>query len=155
GARAWTRPLAAACSGSSCPFGSGPDWLTGGATAGTDIAHTSGTEESLIHSAMMAEAGLAMLLGLFLEVNAGVLRLTYGTLLAHELDRRLGRGLRRWRRVAPTEQHVHGFLERVPLMGALAYAEELVRCLRATRTSPSLEESSAALPGTTDQVLTA
>jgi hypothetical protein len=86
----------------------------------TDIEHTAGTTESIIHNAMMSEAGLPALLGLFLEVNAGMLGLTYATLLVHELtaiwDVAYADGRRR---VTPTEQHVHGFLERVPLMAAV------------------------------------
>jgi len=40
----------------------------------TDIEHTAGVEESLIHSWMFAEVGLPILMGLFWEINAGVLR---------------------------------------------------------------------------------
>ena len=99
-----------------------PMWLCAGVAdwwchRRTDIEHTAGTAESGIHAAMMLEGGLPTVLGLFCEVNAGVLAMTYGTLAIHELtaiwdvayadDRR---------KVTPTEQHVHGFLERVPLM---------------------------------------
>jgi hypothetical protein len=83
----------------------------------TDIEHTAGPTESAIHLTMMSEAGLPALLGLFCEVNAGVLAVTYATLATHELtaiwDVAYADGRRR---VTPTEQHVHGFLERVPLM---------------------------------------
>jgi hypothetical protein len=37
----------------------------------TDIEHTAGPIESMIHAAMMLEGGLPTLLGLFCEVNAG------------------------------------------------------------------------------------
>jgi hypothetical protein len=61
----------------------------------------------------MTEGGLPAPLGLFCEVNAGVLALTYVTLAAHELtavwDVAYADGPRE---VTPTEQHVHGFLER-------------------------------------------
>jgi hypothetical protein len=86
----------------------------------TDIQHTAGTPESIVHGAMMLEGGLPAMLGLFCEVNAGALALTYATLAVHELTAILdvayadGR-----RRVTPTEQHVHGFLERVPLMATV------------------------------------
>jgi hypothetical protein len=86
----------------------------------TDIEHTAGATESAIHAAMMTEGGLPALLGLFCEVNAGVLALTYLTLAAHELtavwDVAYADGRRK---VTPTEQHVHGFLERVPLMATV------------------------------------
>ena len=67
--------------------------------------------------AMMVEGGLPALLGLFCEVDAGVLALTYATLLLHELTAIVDVAYADGRRVVtPTEQHVHGFLERVPLM---------------------------------------
>lgn len=85
----------------------------------TNIEQTSGPTESLIHTLMMAEGGLATLLGLFLEVDAGVLGLTYGMLALHEAtaiwDVAYADGRRE---ITPTEQHVHGFLERVPMMAA-------------------------------------
>jgi hypothetical protein len=86
----------------------------------TDIEHTAGATESAIHAAMMVEGGLPTMLGLFCEVNAGVLALTYATLTVHELtavwDVAYADGRRE---VTPTEQHVHGFLERVPLMATV------------------------------------
>jgi hypothetical protein len=86
----------------------------------TDIEHSAGAEESMIHSAMMLEGGLPTMLGLFCEVNAGVLAITYTTLGLHELtaiwDVAYAEGRRE---ITPTEQHVHGFLERVPLMAAV------------------------------------
>jgi hypothetical protein len=86
----------------------------------SDIEHTAGVTESAIHAAMMMEGGLPAMLGLFFEVNAGVLALTYVTLAAHELtavwDVAYADGRRE---VTPTEQHVHGFLERVPLMATV------------------------------------
>lgn len=86
----------------------------------TDIEHTAGAGESAIHLAMMSEGGLPALLGLFCEIDAGVLVLTWLTLGLHELtaiwDVAYADGRRR---VSPTEQHVHGFLERVPMMAAM------------------------------------
>jgi hypothetical protein len=86
----------------------------------TDIEHTAGATESMIHAAMMTEGGVPAMLGLFCEINAGVLALTYATLALHELtavwDVAYADGRRE---VTPTEQHVHGFLERVPLMATV------------------------------------
>ena len=85
----------------------------------TDIEHTAGATESAIHALMMAEGGVPTMLGLFCEVNAGVLCATYASLAVHELtaiwDVAYADGRRE---VTPTEQHVHGFLERVPMMAA-------------------------------------
>ena len=86
----------------------------------TDIEHTAGATESAIHAAMMLEGGVPALLGLFCEVNAGVLAVTYATLGIHELTAVCDVAYADGRReVSPTEQHVHGFLERVPLMATL------------------------------------
>jgi hypothetical protein len=82
-----------------------------------DIEHTAGTRESAIHALMMAESGVPTLLGLFCEINTAVLAATYATLALHEAtaiwDVAYADGRRE---VTPTEQHVHGFLERVPTM---------------------------------------
>jgi hypothetical protein len=102
-----------------------PVWVTAGLAdwwchRRTDIEHTAGPTESMIHSLMMAEGGLPILLGLFFEVNAGVLAATYATLAIHEAtaiwDVAYADGRRE---ITPTEQHVHGFLERVPMMAAV------------------------------------
>jgi hypothetical protein len=157
----------------------------------TRIEETSGARESLIHSLMMTEAGAPVMLGLFCEVNAGVLATCAGALGVHSLTAYWDVSYAEARRqVTPAEQHVHSLLEVVPLMatgflavlhwdearalvgaaggrrgspdfairakredplpkrtkilligamavlGALPYAEEMVRCLRAR---PSLQ----------------
>jgi hypothetical protein len=85
----------------------------------TNIERTAGVEESLIHALMMTEAGIPALLGLFFEVNAGVLAATLAALGLHEAtaigDVAYADGRRR---VTPTEQHVHGLLEQVPTMAS-------------------------------------
>jgi hypothetical protein len=86
----------------------------------TDIERTAGVKESVIHAAMMVEGGLPTMLGLFCEINAGVLAVTYGALTCHELTAICDVAYADGRRVVtPTEQHVHGFLERVPLMATV------------------------------------
>lgn len=86
----------------------------------TDIARTAGAKESAIHLLMMAEAGVPTMLGLFCEVDAGVLAATYATLAVHEATAvwDVACADASTREVTPTEQHVHGFLERVPMMAA-------------------------------------
>lgn len=83
----------------------------------TRIESTAGTRESMIHALMMTEAGLPALMGLFLEVNAGVLLAATLALIAHEAtavwDVAYAESRRR---VTPTEQHIHSFLEVVPVM---------------------------------------
>ncbi len=81
----------------------------------TKIETTSGTTESAIHALMMAEAGVPMLLGLLLEINAGVIAVMIAAFFAHA-------GTAIWdvayaverRKVTPSEQHVHSFLEVLP-----------------------------------------
>ncbi|TMK23704.1 MAG: hypothetical protein E6G62_11125 [Actinobacteria bacterium] len=50
----------------------------------SDIEHTAGTREAAIHALMMTEAGIPSLLGLLVEVNAGVLATAYSLLGAHQ-----------------------------------------------------------------------
>jgi len=86
----------------------------------TRIEETAGPRESAIHLLMLAEAGIPSLLGLFVDVNAGVLLTAFGAMAAHEATAI-------WdvayaeprRRVTPSEQHVHSFLEVGPLMAVM------------------------------------
>jgi hypothetical protein len=90
----------------------------GGSGGQTSIEKTAGTHESIIHALQMAEGGIPAMLGLFLEVNAGVLATTYTAFWVHY-------GTAFWDvkyaesspgEVTPNEQHIHGLLEVVPLM---------------------------------------
>jgi hypothetical protein len=82
-----------------------------------NLAQTTGTQETLIHLLMFGEVGIALLAALFLEINAGVVALMIAAFLAHEATAL-------WdvsyavtaRRIAPIEQHVHSFLEILPLL---------------------------------------
>lgn len=96
-------------------MGSGfADWLC---HRRSDIEHTAGPQEALIHMAMMAEGGVPVLIGLFLEVNAGVLATTLGALGLHQATAAWDVAFADSRReVTTTEQHVHGLLEQVPVM---------------------------------------
>ena len=81
----------------------------------TKIETTSGTLESAIHALMMTEAGIPIVLGLVLQINAGVILLMIASFFAHA-------GTAIWdvayaverRKVTPNEQHVHSFLEVLP-----------------------------------------
>ena len=48
------------------------------------IETTSGTEESLIHTLMMTEVGLPIVIGLFLEINSGVFLLMIAAAILHD-----------------------------------------------------------------------
>ena len=83
----------------------------------THIETTAGARESTLHSLMMVEAGIPATLGLFLDVNAGVLLTAFAGFVAHELtaiwDVAYAEGRRQ---VTDTEQHIHSFLEVTPLL---------------------------------------
>jgi hypothetical protein len=158
----------------------------------TRIEDTAGPRESALHSLMFAETGVPVLLGLFCEVNAGVLATAAGAVAAHSATAYWDQSYAEpRRRVTPVEQHVHSLLEVSPVMatflltalhwdqaealagrdrqpprfrlrlkrrdplsrttrvtllaavtvfGVLPYAEELLRCWRASRTLSPLPE---------------
>ncbi|KGD84563.1 hypothetical protein C7434_0830 [Pantoea sp. PNA 14-12] len=93
------------------------DWLCHRAT---DIETTTGLKETYIHILMFLEMGLPLLAALFLEVNALVIAFMIVLFFCHEATAL-------WdvtyavtaRRVSPVEQHVHSFLEMLPLVALL------------------------------------
>ena len=93
------------------------DWLCHRAS---NIATTSGPKESLLHLLQFAEMGIPILAALFLEINALIIAIMIVCLVLHEAtaiwDVRYASATRE---VTPTEQHVHTFLEMLPLMGLL------------------------------------
>ncbi|HEY3700061.1 MAG TPA: hypothetical protein VGK97_12050 [Spongiibacteraceae bacterium] len=83
----------------------------------TAIEKNSGIKESLIHSVMLFEMGIPILAALFLEVNALVLTLALTLWLVHEATALWDVSYAHKRRyLSPFEQHVHSFLELMPLM---------------------------------------
>lgn len=93
------------------------DWLCHRAT---NIETTTGLKETYIHILMFLEMGLPLLSALFLDVNALVIGFMIVLFFCHEATAL-------WdvsyavtaREVKPVEQHVHSFLEMVPLMALL------------------------------------
>lgn len=86
----------------------------------SEIDRTAGTTESAIHLTMMTESSVPTLLGLFCEVNAAVLAVSYRMLSIHELTGILDVAYADGRReVTPMEQYVHGFLGRAPMTAAM------------------------------------
>tara|TARA_R110002012_G_scaffold320626_1_gene544761 strand:+ start:525 stop:1097 length:573 start_codon:yes stop_codon:yes gene_type:complete len=99
-----------------------PVWLLAGIAdwfchRRSNIAKTSGAKESLIHLLMFAEVGIPLVLVLLFEVNELIIAISILLFILHELTAL-------WdvsyavskRRVGPVEQHVHSFLEMVPLL---------------------------------------
>jgi hypothetical protein len=93
------------------------DWLCHRAS---HIETTTGAKESLLHLLMFAELGLPLLAAIFLEINAGIIALMIAAFFLHQATSF-------WdvsyavsgRNVSPIEQHVHGFLDMIPLMAIL------------------------------------
>lgn len=99
-----------------------PIWLLAGIVdwfchRQSNIAKTSGAKESLIHLLMFAEVGVPLVLILLFEVNSLIIAISILLFLIHEFTAL-------WdvsyavskRRVGPLEQHVHSFLEMIPLL---------------------------------------
>lgn len=93
------------------------DWLCHRASR---IDITAGPKESLIHLLMYAEIAGPLLACLFLDINALIILLMILAFLVHEATALWDvTYATRHRRVSPLEQHVHSFLEMVPLMAIL------------------------------------
>jgi hypothetical protein len=89
----------------------------------TDIEHTAGPKESLLHLLMFGEVAIPLLMCLFLEINSLVFAVMIVAFLAHEATALwdVSYAINR-RYVSPLEQHVHSFLELIPLMAGLMIA---------------------------------
>jgi ABC-type microcin C transport system permease subunit YejE len=102
-----------------------PLWLAAGFAdylchRATSIETTSGWKESLLHLLQLVEMAIPTLAAIFLEINALVILIMIVCLLAHEATAiwDVSYAYRR-REIKPIEQHVHSFLEMLPLMGLL------------------------------------
>lgn len=99
-----------------------PLWLVSGLTdwwchRRTDIEHTTGMKETSIHLLMLGEAAFPVMAGLFLEIDAPVLSLMIASFFVHEATAMWDVSYAVTRReVQPVEQHVHSFLEMIPLL---------------------------------------
>lgn len=84
----------------------------------TLIQHTSGTRESVLHALQVGEAGLPVLMGLLLDINALVILFMLIAVVVHEATALYDLYYTIHRRyISPLEQHIHSFLELLPLMG--------------------------------------
>jgi hypothetical protein len=99
-----------------------PLWMLAGLTdyvlhKRTRIEETAGIKESVLHALQLGEAGLPVLLALLLEINALIILFMLIGLLLHEVTALLDVSYASSRRyVSPLEQHVHSFMEVLPLM---------------------------------------
>jgi hypothetical protein len=98
------------------------DWLCHRAT---HIEDTAGVKETLFHLLMLLEIGVPVLAALFLEITSPVLALMIASFFLHEATSLWDVSYAVTRReVTPIEQHVHSFLEMIPLM-ALSFVAVL------------------------------
>ncbi|MFY3138274.1 diguanylate cyclase [Achromobacter xylosoxidans] len=96
------------------------DWLCHRAS---HIAQTAGPKESVLHLLMFGEIGVGLLGCLFLEINALVFVLMIVIFFLHEATALWDVSYAvQHRRVSPLEQHVHSFLEILPLAAGLIVA---------------------------------
>src|SRR5215210_3616139 len=102
-----------------------PMWLLAGFAdylchRASDIEHTSGAKESLLHLLLFAEMGVPVLAAIFLEINALIIALMIVFFLLHEATSLWDVSYAaKLRNITPVEQHVHSLLEMLPLMGLL------------------------------------
>jgi hypothetical protein len=102
-----------------------PLWLAAGFAdylchRATHIETTSGAKESLLHLLQFAEMGVPILAALFLEINALVIAVMIVCFILHEATAMWDLSYAsKAREITPLEQHVHSFLEMLPLMGLL------------------------------------
>src|SRR4051794_35770138 len=102
-----------------------PLWLAAGFAdylchRAASIETTSGWKESLLHLLQFGEMAIPTLAAIFLEINALIIGTMIACFIAHEATAIWDVSYAYHRReVTPTEQHVHSFLEMLPLMGLL------------------------------------
>lgn len=101
----------------------------------TKIETTSGVKESVMHLIMMAEAGVPILAGMFLEMNAGTLAMIGAGWLLHEATVAWDVKYTLSRRTIYTrEQITHSYMEKVPfdilVTFACLYPEQFLALLR-------------------------
>lgn len=93
------------------------DWLCHRAA---HIATTSGPKESVLHLLQFGEMAVPVLAALFLEINALIIAVMIACLVLHEATAIWDvHYASQTREVTPVEQHIHSFLEMLPLMGLL------------------------------------
>ena len=110
----------------------------------TKIETTSGTKESAMHLLMMMEAGLPVVAGLFLEPNAGLLRLMTIGMALHQATVMWDVGYTVSRRKIPArEQHTHTFMETLPFdilaVFACMHPEQFKAMLHLSREKPDFD----------------
>lgn len=87
------------------------------------IALHSGAKESVLHLLQFAEMAVPVLAAMFLDINALVIAVMIVAFMLHEATALWDvKYASETREVTPIEQHVHSFLEMLPLMGIVIVA---------------------------------
>lgn len=100
-----------------------PLWLLAGLSdyflhKRTRIEENSGTKESVLHALQLGQAGIPVIIALLFEINAFVMAIMLIALVVHEATALWDVTYAHTRRyISPLEQHVHSFLEVLPIMG--------------------------------------
>ena len=127
-------------------FGALPAWLLAGAAdwwchRRTAIEHTSGSRESALHLLLHAEIAIPLLLGLWLEINLGLLAFMTLCVIAHMITSLVDTRLAQPRRhISPIEQQIHSWLEMMPLFGLVGVTLVHLEALSAAQWLPRLRE---------------
>ncbi|WP_420995007.1 diguanylate cyclase [Cupriavidus sp. 30B13] len=96
------------------------DW---GCHRRSHIERNAGAAESLLHLLMFAEIGVPLLMAVFLEMTPTVFAVMLAALAVHEATAWWDVHYASTRRlITPLEQHMHAFLEVLPLCGLLLLA---------------------------------
>jgi hypothetical protein len=108
----------------------------------TRIEATSGAHESTLHVLQAAQLGVAIFVGLFLEINALALAIMLAAVLAHIATSFWDTAYAAPRRhISPFEQHVHHYLEMLPLVAmalvAFLHWDQFAALFGAGATRPS------------------
>jgi hypothetical protein len=99
-----------------------PIWLLAGLTdyflhRRTHIQDNAGTKESLLHALQLGEAGIPVVLGLLLDINALLILIMLIALVIHEFTAFWDVTYAHTKRyISPFEQHMHSFMEVLPIM---------------------------------------
>jgi hypothetical protein len=102
-----------------------PVWLAAGFAdylchRAASIETTSGAKESLLHLLQFAEMAVPTLAAIFLDINALIILIMIVALVMHQATAVWDVSYAyRTREITPTEQHIHGVLEMLPLAGLL------------------------------------
>jgi hypothetical protein len=114
-----------------------PAWLAAGAAdwlchRRSFIERTSGPHESFFHLALYVQIAVPIMLALWFEINATMLVLMAVCVIAHMITSWCDTVFAQPRRqIAPIEQHVHSWLDMLPLFALLIvvalHTDELLR----------------------------